>query len=169
MTTSYSLSPVRLISSTTPRELWNHPTLDLFLSPLPEVRSQAALLFTNPTTFGESFEDDDRPIPTSASELPDIRAWTMSFAMNALEIFAGRRHPAQLAERCHHVIFRDLQLKAGREKEIGKIRKIHQDKPLDGICESVITTRFGERLRPMIIRAEGINGRWLCTALQLMK
>ncbi len=169
MTISYSDSPIKLVSSTTSRDLWNHPTLDLFLTPIPIAQRQEALLFTTPTTFGEYFDEDDRPLPTSATELPDIRAWTMSFAMNALEIFAGRRQPAQLANRCHHVIYRELQLKAGREREIGKIRKIHQDMPLDGICESVITTRFGDRLRPMVIRAEGINGRWLCTSLQLMK
>lgn len=162
-------TPIRLISSTTPRELWTHPTLDLFLSPIPEVKRQEALLFTTPTTFGESFEEDDQPVPTSESELPDIRLWTMAFATNALEIFAGRRQPSQIATRCHPIIFRELLLRAGREKEIGKIRKIHQDKPLDGLCESVLTVRFGERLRPMVIRTEGINGRWLCTALRLMK
>jgi hypothetical protein len=162
-------TPIKLISSTTPRELWSHPTLDLFLSPIPEVKRQEALLFTTPTTFGESFEEDDQPVPTSESELPDIRLWTMAFATNVLEILAGRRQPSQIAARCHPIIFRELLLRAGRENEIGKIRKIHQDKPLDGLCESVLTIRFGDRLRPMVIRTEGINGRWICTALRLMK
>jgi hypothetical protein len=162
-------TPIKLISSTTPAELWNHPTLDIFLQPIPVQRPQEALLFSNPTTFGELFEDDDRPIPTSASELPDIRLWTMSFVTNYLEILAGRRQPAQLAMRCHPFIFREILLRAGREKEIGKIRKIHQDQPLDGICESVLTVRFGERVRPIVMRTEGINGKWLCTALRLMK
>lgn len=162
-------TPLRLISSTTPRELWTHPTLDLFLSPIPEIKRQEALLFTTPTTFGESFEEDDQPVPTSESELPDIRLWTMAFATNALEILAGRRQPTQIAARCHPIIFRELLLRAGREKEIGKIRRIHQDKPLDGLCESVLTVRFSDRLRPLVIRTEGINGKWLCTALRLMK
>jgi hypothetical protein len=166
---SMTTTPIRLISSTTPRELWSHPTLDLFLTPLPEVKPQEALLFSIPTTFGESFEDDDLPIPTSESALPDIRLWTMSFATNVLEILAGRRQPSQIAMRCHPIIYRELLLRAGREREIGKIRRIHQDKPLDGLCESVVTVRFGDRLRPMVVRTEGINGRWLCTALRLMK
>jgi hypothetical protein len=162
-------APVIFLSSTTPRELWSHPTLDLFLQPLPEITPQKALLYTTPSTFGESFEDDDKLIPTSESQLPDIRIWTMALATNVLEILAGRRQPTQIALRCHPVVFRELLLRAGKEKEIGKIRKLHQEKPLDGLCESVVTVRFGDRLRPLVIRTEGINGQWLCTALRLMK
>lgn len=166
---SMTTAQVKLISSTTPRELWSHPTLDLFIKPLPEIKPQEALLFTTPSTFGETFEDDDKLVPTSEKDLPDIRLWTMAFATNVLEIFAGRRQPSQIALRCHPVVFRELLLRAGKEKEIGKIRRLHQDKPLDGLCESVLTIRYGERVRPMVIRTEGINGRWLCTALRLLK
>jgi len=92
----------------------------------------------------------------------------MSFATNLLEILAGRRTPVQLATRCHRVIYLRLTSMAGTTEEIGRIRKIHQDAPLDGICESVITVRFGERVRALTIRAEGVDGRWLCTALRLL-
>jgi hypothetical protein len=57
---------------------------------------------------------------------------------------------------------------AGSQKEIGRIRKIHLDQPLDGICESTVTVRFGERVRALVIRTEGVDGRWLCTALRLL-
>ena len=159
---------IRLISSSTSRDLWSHPTLDLFPDLIEEQKPQEALLYTTPSTFGELFDDDDRPLPTSATELPDIRLWTMSFATNLLEILAGRRTPAQLAARCHRVIFLRLASLAGTTDEIGRIRKIHQEAPLDGICESVITVRYGERIRALVIRAEGIDGRWLCTALRLL-
>jgi hypothetical protein len=159
---------LHLISSNTPQELWGHPTLDLFDLTVEQRAPQEALLYRSPSLFGEPFEDDDRPLPTSASELPEISQWTMSFAINLLEIIAGRRQPSQLATRCHYVIFRQLLPMVGCEKEVGRIRKIHQDQPLDGICESVITVRFGERLRALVIRTEGVDGRWLCTALRLM-
>jgi hypothetical protein len=159
---------LHLVSSTTPPELWSHPTLDLFDLRVEERAPQAAILYRSPSLFGEPFEEDDRPQPTSASELPDIAQWTMSFATNLLEVIAGRRQPSQLANRCHHVIFRQLVSMVGREKEIGRMRKIHQDQPLDGICETVITVRFGERVRALVIRTEGVDGRWLCTALRLM-
>lgn len=159
---------IRLISSTTPPELWGHPTLDLFDLTVERHVPQQAMLYQSPSLFGEPFEDDDRPQPTSAADLPDIAQWTMSFAINLLEIIAGRRQPTQLATRCHHVIYRQLLAMVGCEKEIGRIRKIHQDQPLDGICESVVTVRFGERVRALVIRTEGVDGRWLCTALRVM-
>ena len=162
------ISPIRLISSTTPRDLWSHPTLDLYPLCFEARTPQEALLYSTPSTFGELFDEDDCPIPTSAKELPDIQRWTMSFATNVLEILAGRRTPAQLATRCHRVIYPRLTSLAGTMDEIGRIRKIHQDAPLDGICESVITVRFGERIRALVIRAEGVDGRWLCTALRLL-
>jgi hypothetical protein len=64
---------IRLISSSTSRDLWSHPTLDLFPDSFEEQKPQEALLYTTPSTFGELFDDDDRPLPTSATELPDIR------------------------------------------------------------------------------------------------
>ena len=160
--------PVILISSTTSPDLWSHPTLDLFSPPIEIVKPQKAMLFTTPSTFGESFDDDDRPVPTPAVELPDVRQWTMAFASNYLEILAGRRQPAQLANRCHRVIYSSLLAQTGGVKEIGRMRKIHQDFPLDGLCESTITVRFGDRVRALVIRAEGVNGQWLCTALRLL-
>jgi len=53
-------------------------------------------------------------------------------------------------------------------KEVGKLRTIHQSEPLDGICESVITVRYAERLRAIAVRFEGVDNRWLCTALDLL-
>jgi hypothetical protein len=164
----HSKEALTLISSSTPRELWSHPTLDLF-PPLGETyQPQRALLFTTPSFFGDSFDDDDRPQPTSTSELPDIRLWTMSLAVSALEVFAGRRNPAQLAVRLHRVVYSELLISAGLAKEIGKVVKIHQDFPLDGIVESSLTVKFRERMRAMVMRAEGIDGKWLCTALELL-
>ena len=168
MTTIYSPQELQLISSNAPQELWSHPTLDLFTSPHHEIAPQKALLYRSPSLFGESFDDDDRPQPTSAADLPDIRKWVMSFTVNLLEIYAGRRQPAQLAARCHRVIYLQLLAHAGRAKEIGRIRKIHQDQPLDGICETVVTIEYRDRVRSLVLRSEGVDGRWLCTALRLL-
>ncbi|MEY4735080.1 MAG: hypothetical protein RL428_415 [Actinomycetota bacterium] len=168
MATATQRTSLTLISSTTPQDLWSHPTLNLYPVEIPQHRPQEALLYTTPTTFGEIFDEDDRPTPTSASELPDIHRWTMSFATNLLEIMAGRRTPSQLAPRCHRVMFLRLAAMAGSTSEIGRIRRIHQDFPLDGICESVITVAFGERMRALVIRTEGVDGKWLCTAVRLL-
>jgi hypothetical protein len=159
---------LELISSTEDPALWSHPVLDLFAPPPAQQFEQKAMLYLVPSTFGEDLEPDEIPIPTSASELPDIRTWTMKFIVSVVEVWAGRRQPAQLIRWCHRVIYMELLRKSGSQKEIGKIKSIHQSEPLDGICESTVLVKFGERYRAVVIRFEGVDGRWLCTALSLI-
>ncbi len=166
---------LRLISSSEDPALWTHPQLDLYslaelaekkrFAPLPE---QRAKLYLVPTSFGEEYEPGFEPIPTSAEDLPELHTWTMKFAVSVVEIWAGRRQPAQLIARCHRHIYLQLLKQVGSQKDIGRIRTIHQSEPLDGICESTVTVRYGDRLRAMVIRFEGIDKRWLCTELRLL-
>lgn len=159
---------LQLISSNEDPALWSHPVLDLFASPTPVMPPQVAKLYLVPSTFGEEIEPDEMPIPSSASDLPELHQWTMKFIVSILEIWAGRRQPAQLIRSCHRVIYMELLRKTGSQSEIGKIKSIHQSEPLDGICESTVTVRYGNRLRAIVIRFEGVNGHWLCTALRLL-
>jgi len=159
---------LQLISSTEDPALWTHPVLDLFAPPAPLQFQQKAKLYLVPSTFGEDLEPDEMPIPTSASELPDLHTWTMKFIVSVVEVWAGRRQPAQLIRWCHRVIYMELLRKSGSQKEIGKIKSIHQSEPLDGICESTVLVRYGDRYRAVVIRFEGVDGRWLCTALKLI-
>jgi Family of unknown function (DUF6459) len=166
---------LRLVSSSEDPALWTHPQLDLYslaeianqkrAEPLPE---QRARLYLVPSNFGEEYEPGFEPVPTSASELPELHTWTMKFAVSVVEIWAGRRQPAQLISRCHRHIYMQLLKQVGSQKEIGRIRTIHQSEPLDGICESTVTVRYGDRLRAMVIRFEGVDHRWLCTELRLI-
>ena len=166
---------LRLISSSEDPALWTHPQLDLYslaelaekrkFEPLPE---QRAKLYLVPTNFGEEYEPGFEPIPTSASDLPELHAWTMKFIVSVVEVWGGRRQPAQLIRWCHRVIYMELLKSAGTQKEIGKIKSIHQSEPFDGICESTVIIRFGARYRSAVIRFEGVDGRWLCTALHLL-
>ncbi len=168
MTTEKLFSAVAATSSSTSPELWSHPTLDLFNFPERVIPPQKALLYSQPSTFGESFEGDDLPRPTSAQDLPPLEQWITSFIASFLEIAAGRRQPAQLHARCHRVIFADLFAFVGCTTDIGRVRKIHITQPLDGICEAVAIVRFGDRIRSICLRTEGVDGRWLCTALELI-
>ena len=166
---------LRLISSSEDPALWTHPQLDLYslaelaekkrFAPLPE---QRAKLYLVPTSFGEEYEPGFEPVPTSAEDLPELHSWTMKFAVSVVEIWAGRRQPAQLISRCHRHIYMQLLKQVGSQKEIGRIRTIHQSEPLDGICESTAIIRFGSRYRSVVIRFEGVDGRWLCTALEML-
>ena len=166
---------LRLISSSEDPALWTHPQLDLYslaelankkkFEPLPV---QSARLYLIPSNFGEEYEPGFEPVPTSASELPELHTWTMKFAVSVIEIWAGRRQPAQLISRFHRHTYMELLKQVGSQKEIGRIRTIHQCEPLDGICESTVTVRYGDRLRAMVIRFEGVDKRWLCTELRLI-
>lgn len=166
---------LRLISSNEDPAMWAHPQLDLYsLAELSQKKKyealpqQSAKLYLVPTTFGEEYEPGFEPIPTSSTELPELHSWTMKFAVSVIEIWAGRRQPAQLISRCHRHIYLQLLKQVGSQKEIGRIRTIHQSEPLDGICESTITVRYGERLRAMVVRFEGVDNRWVCTELKLL-
>ena len=172
---THSSHSFELISSTEDPAMWSHPQLDLYsLSELAakrqveELPEQRAKLYLVPSSFGEEYEPGFEPVPTSATELPDLHTWTMKFAVSVIEIWAGRRQPAQLISKFHRHTYMELLKQVGSQKEIGRIRSIHQCEPLDGICESTITVRFGDRLRAMVIRFEGVDQRWLCTELRLI-
>jgi hypothetical protein len=122
-----------------------------------------------PSLFGEIYENDDAPQPTSASELPGLHRWITTFAISTIEVWAGRRQPAQLLQRCHRVVFNELLRKVGSVKTIGKIKSIHISEPLDGICEAVVIIDFSQRIQALSIRCEGVDGRWLCTSLKLLQ
>ena len=147
---------------------WQHPLLEIFKPKVVAPNISAPKLYLVPSTFGDEFESEFAPQPTSALDLPDLKQWTQRFACNVIEIWAGKRSPQQLARQCHYTIFTELVRKSGSHKEMGHIRKIHIQEPLDGICEATVTVRFEQRLRSMLIRFEGIDQRWLCTALTLL-
>jgi len=164
---SFSTIDLAPISSD-PDEDWQHLVLEMFRPETPVLPEKKPRLYLTPSTFGEEYDADFAPKPTSATELPEISGLTLHFIHNVVEIWAGRRSASQVQAMCHHLIFADLQRKAGQQKLVGKIRKIKVTEPLDGISESTVTVRYGDRLRVVAIRFEGLDGRWLCTALTLI-
>jgi len=154
--------------SSDPNEDWQHLVLEMFRPQIPAPVTQPPRLYLSASTFGEEYDAEFAPEPTSAAELPNIQELTQQFIHNVLEIWAGRRSASQVQAMCHHLIFADLQRKTGHQKQVGRIRKIKVTQPLDGISESTVTVRYGERLRVVAIRFEGLDHRWLCTALNLI-
>ena len=164
---SFSTIDLAPISSD-PDEDWQHLVLEMFRPESPVLAPKKTRLYLVASTFGEEYDADFAPKPTSATDLPDIKELTSQFIHNVLEIWAGRRSASQVQAMCHHLIFTDLQKNAGQQKLVGKIRKINVTEPLDGISESTVTVRYGDRLRVVAIRFEGLDQRWLCTALNLI-
>ncbi len=155
-----------ILLSPAPQITPGHPVLEFF--PEREVAPQKARLYLAPSTFGEVFDKDEQPRPTSASELPGIHRWISTYIMSVVEVLTGRRQPAQLIERTHRVIYQQLLKNIGTFKSVAKIRTLHLTEPLDGVCEATITIAVDGRVRAIAMRCEGVNGRWLCTALRVI-
>jgi Family of unknown function (DUF6459) len=149
-------------------EVPGHLVLDLFRNPSETIEPQKAKLYLVPTSHGDEYDPDFSPMPTSASDLPELCNWVLKYAVSALEIWAGKRPVAQLARWTHRAIYSKLQSDSGKLKEIGRVRKLHVAEPLDGIAEAVLTVRFGDRLRSLVMRFEGVDQKWLCTELFLI-
>ena len=129
---------------------------------------QTPYLYKVSSLYKEDYIPGFEPVITSASELPEIKTFAATFAKGVLEIWAGKRAPAQLARWCMSSVYQELQTSIGFQKEVGKFRKIYINEPLDGLCESVVTVRFNDRLRTLVMRFEGVDRRWLCTSLDLL-
>ncbi|CAB4699919.1 unannotated protein [freshwater metagenome] len=149
-------------------EDWLHPILEIFRPEPAPVIEKSEKLYLVPTSFGDEFDPEFAPVPTSAEDLPELSRWCEDFARNVLEVYAGKRPPKQLTSLFHHRVYVQLLEKSGSQKEIGKIRKLHVTQPLIGICEATMTVRFGARLRALVFRFEGVDKRWLCTSLTLL-
>jgi hypothetical protein len=159
-----NLAPI----SSDPDEDWQHLVLEMFRPEVPEQTPKKPRLYLVASAFGEEYDAEFAPEPTSAADLPDINELLTHFIHNIVEIWAGRRSAAQVQSMCHHLIFAELQRQAGQQKLVGRVRKIQVTQPLDGISESTVTIRYGDRLRVVAIRFEGLDNRWLCTALTLI-
>ena len=158
--------PLTLISSTAHALQWQQPVIEF--ESRPEPLQQRAYLYLAPTTFNEEFDRDDAPQPCSATTLPKISEWSFAFIVNLLEILSGHRQPAQIMVRCHRVVYHQILSMAGQDRVIGKLRTVHLQEPLDGLCEITATVRYGDRLKAMALRFEGVDGRWVCTVLEIL-
>ena len=159
----------------TDQSLWAHPILAFYSEiKTPEVPYVPAKLYLVPTPeyFGRGVEDFSDPEflakPSPLSDLPDIQEWVTKFALSVVEIWSGRRSANQLARWSNRQVHQQLLAKSSILKTAPKIRKIYISQPIEGVAETTITLRIGERVRSLILRFEGVDKRWLCTELILL-
>ena len=157
------------------QSLWTHPMLAFYLQEKktepPKVPAKLYLVPT-PEYFGRGVEDYSDPDflakPSPLSDLPEIQEWVTKFALSVVEIWGGRRSANQLARGCHRQVHQQLLVKSSTIKFPPKIRKIYISQPIEGVAETTVTLRIGERVRSLILRFEGVDKRWLCTELVLL-
>jgi hypothetical protein len=174
---SYRVQNYEQPGSLTPldQSLWAHPMLALYVEEKkadPVVVPAKLYLVPTPEYFGRGVEDysdpDFLPTPSPLSQLPDIQDWVTKFALSVVEIWGGRRSANQLARWCHRQVHQQLLLKSSVIKSAPKIRKIYISQPIEGVAETTVTLRIGDRVRSLILRFEGVDKRWLCTELVLL-
>lgn len=176
-TSSYQVHNYGVPGSLNPidQSLWNHPMLAFYKEPdliaAPSVPTKLYLVPT-PEYFGRGVEDFCDPEflakPSPLSDLPDIQEWVTKFALSIVEIWGGRRSANQLSRWCHRQVHQQLLIKSATINTAPKIRKIYISEPIEGVAETTVTLRIGDRVRSLILRFEGVDKRWLCTELVLL-
>ena len=106
--------------------------------------------------------------PTLVSTLPDGDVWAERFVILALEVMAGSRPIAQLSRWCSRKVFTYLIENIHPKKTMPKLGKLHISKPADECMEVVLLLHSPVRKRALMTRFEAVDGRWLCTVLQIL-
>jgi hypothetical protein len=148
---------------------WSQPMLALY--PQRENRNEPGIkrkLFIIPSYFGEDFDPNFAPIPTPQDQLPEIKEWTRQFLIRLIEISATRRSPHQLARWCHRATFQKVLAMTKEFDSLPKLRKIYIREPLESVIEVAATISYQSRVRVITVRFEGLDKRWLCTAIDLL-
>ena len=117
--------------------------------------------------------------PTRRADLPDPRFWAGRLAQAVLEVEAGVRPVAQLRRWTSEAVFTRLRRRSHRTRFLqaraaqpqpGRVwvRSLRVCEPADGIAEVSAVVQDSGRTRAMAMRLEGVDGRWRCTALELV-
>jgi hypothetical protein len=118
-------------------------------------------------------EEDDVAfdyVRTPRDQLDDPKARAATFVRALLETLAGDRPVGQFVRWTTPAVFDDLEpLVATRSGRPGRIalRRLYVAEPVPGVAEVTAVVQQGPRAGAVALRLEGLDGRWLVTALQL--
>ena len=136
---------------------------------VPTKTTKLYLIPTPDSEFGpEWFHPKFSPMPSPLSELPDSYAWSKSFVIAVLEVWAGRRSVMQLAKNSHRSVISKILSQGKTLSEVCQIRRIYINQPIEGVIETTVTLSIKNRVRSLILRFEGIDKKWICTELLLL-
>jgi hypothetical protein len=144
------------------------------------------LLFVLPTGLGAApagTPDADAVFdrqPSSTHELPDPRTWVARLSRAAVEVQLGARRVAQLRRWLSDEVYDDLaratRRRSGRVAEPYRrpaarpprvvLRTVRTCEVADGVVEGCAVVDDGTRAWAIVLRLEGADGRWRCTALR---
>jgi hypothetical protein len=111
--------------------------------------------------------------PTATAQLPPADAFAARLAVAAVEVAAGARPATQLMRHCAPRVFESLVRRqahrAGRltRRPAVALRRVRVCHVRDGVVEAAVIVVVARRVRPVAVRLEGLDGRWLVTALEM--
>ena len=109
--------------------------------------------------------------------VPDAHDWAARFVQAIVEVIGGDRPLSQLVRWTSEAVYVEM---SRRVKILGattaasrgrasrpQVQSVHICQPRDEVAEVAAHIRHGVRSRAVAARLEVVQGRWLCTALQL--
>lgn len=97
--------------------------------------------------------------------------WLRQLVQAIVEALAGTRTLGQLhawtSEEVYEAVRYRYRTTFSRPGRRPVVRSVHVDEPKPGVAEVCAVLRCGSRGHAMALRFEDVEGRWLCTALEL--
>ena len=122
-----------------------------------------------------SVTDDDEeagPLRTVTAALPPARPVARALVQGLLEVLGGVRPVSQLQRGTTPELFAQLEQAVhsrprttGARPVTGAVRSLHVQEREDGVAEVCATVHRGQRMAAIVLRLEGLGGRWTCTEL----
>lgn len=141
---------------------------------LPRMRQPTlalALVTTPDEVVDEVPFDHFGPQPTARDALPDPRAWAGRMVQAVVEVLSGVRPLAQLVRWTSPDVYAGLQRRSARARpQAGRraiVRSVHVSEPADGVAEACAVVIAHGRVHAVALRLEGLDGRWVMTALEI--
>ncbi|HVF05939.1 MAG TPA: Rv3235 family protein [Frankiaceae bacterium] len=141
------------------------------LAPCPPMPATAALRLVPPEDLYDE-EDDEKsfePVRTSREELEDPVPRAAMLTRALLEAMAGIRPVSQLSKWVTADVLAVMQAsvvhRAARPAPTA-LRRVLVSEPMPGIAEVTAIVDRGDRAEALALRLEGLDGRWVVTALQ---
>ncbi|HEU0132642.1 MAG TPA: Rv3235 family protein [Mycobacteriales bacterium] len=117
-------------------------------------------------------EDDGAfdPVRTPREDLEDPRPRAAILVRAVLETLAGTRPVGQLMRWTSADVFAELEPLVAAHRStpwVVTLRRVLVSEPVPGVAEVSAVVQRGARAGALALRLEGVDGRWLVTALQL--
>lgn len=121
-------------------------------------------------------DEDDPSVATrhtSRADLPDPDAWARRLSQILAEVLTGHRPHTQLVRWTTEQVYRHLRRSiavpsssSSRRRTRPVVGTVRVCEPADGIAEVSAVLRTSGRTQALALRLEGMDGRWVITALQ---